>query len=70
MFNYINIYIFIPVNGCEGRGHVHCFARGGWGGGGGGGGYVAVKTALFTCTCNIAILQPMIQFLITGRFME
>jgi len=60
MFNYIDIYIVIPVNGCEGRGPVHCFAQGG---------YVAVKMALFTCTCNIAILQPMIQFLITGRFM-
>ena len=36
----------------------------------GGGSHDAVKTVLFTCRCKIPILQPMIQFLITGRFME
>jgi hypothetical protein len=26
MFNYIDIYIVIPVSGCLGRGPVHCFS--------------------------------------------
>ena len=28
MFNFIDIYSFIPVSGCVGMGPVHCFARG------------------------------------------
>jgi len=27
MFNFIDIYILIPVSGCVGRVPVHCFAR-------------------------------------------
>ena len=28
MFNFIDIYIFIPVSGCLGRAQVNCFGRG------------------------------------------
>jgi hypothetical protein len=28
MFNFINIYSFIPVSGCLGRTPVYCFAQG------------------------------------------
>jgi len=39
MFNFIDIYIFIPVSGCLGRAQVNCF---------GPGAYDAVKTSLLT----------------------
>ena len=47
MFNFIDIFSFIPVSGCvvQPGAPVHCFAPEG---GGGGGGYYAVKTALPT----------------------